>query len=61
MDISYTKTNYTSYNKSNSLREQLQMQTIQPKKYLKWINELYSGHMLLILINYKVIRPTLTY
>ena len=43
----------------NWLREPLEIQTIQPKKYLKWTNELEKGgHLLPILINYKVIRDT---
>ena len=43
------------------LREQLEIQTIQPKNDM-WTNELeYNGHMLQILINYKVIPHTLTY
>ena len=42
------------------LRESLEIQAVQQKKYLKCANDLeYSGHMLLILINnYKVIRHT---
>ena len=44
------------------LREPLEIQTIQAKKYLKLTNELgYDGHMLPILINYNVIHHTLTY
>ena len=44
------------------MREPLETQTIQPKKYLKLINELgYNGHMLPILINFKVIHHTLGY
>ena len=44
------------------LREQLDILTIQPKKYSKLTNELgYDGRMLPILINYKVIHDTLTY
>ena len=35
---------------------------MQPKKYLKYTNEFgYAGHMLPILVNYKVIQHTLTY
>ena len=46
----------------NRLREPLQIQTIQDKKYLKQTDELeYNGHILPIQINYKVIRHTLTY
>ena len=38
------------------------MQTTQPKKYLRWTNDLRdNGHMLPIPINYKVIRHTLPY
>ena len=39
------------------IREPLQTQTIQPKKYFKWINELQAdnGHMLPTLTNYKFI------
>ena len=41
------------------LREPLEIQTIHPKKYLKLTNELgYDGHMLPILINYKVVCYT---
>ena len=44
------------------LREPLEIKTIQPEKYLKYYNELgYAGHMLPILISYKVIHHTLTY
>ena len=40
----------------------LEIQTIQPEKYLKYSNEFeYAGHMLPILISYKVIHHTLTY
>ena len=36
--------------------------TIQPEKYLRYSNECgYAGHMLPILICYKVIHHTLTY
>ena len=39
------------------------MQTLQPEKYLKWINELQSDicHMVPILTNCKDIHHTLTY
>ena len=38
------------------------IQTTQPKNYLKYTNVFgYAGHMLPILINYKVIHHTLTY
>ena len=44
------------------LREPLEIHTIQSKKCLKLTNELgYDGHMLPILINYKVSHHTLTY
>ena len=40
----------------------LEIQTIQPKTYLKYTNEFrYAGHMLPILISYKVILHTLTF
>ena len=39
-----------------TIREPLEIQTVQPQKYLKCTNELeYNGHMLHKLINYKVI------
>ena len=64
MDMSYKKkkTNYVSSNISN-YREPLQIQTLRPKKYLKYSSELQSdnGHMLPILTNFKVIHHTLTY
>ena len=62
-DMRYKNTNFMSYKKSNiRSREPLEIQTIRPNKYLKWTNELeYNGHILPILINYKVIRHTLTY
>ena len=42
--------------------EPLEIQTIHPKKYLKYTNALgYDGHMLPILIHYEVIHHTLTY
>ena len=41
------------------LMEPLQIQTIQPEKYLKYSNEFqYDGHILPILISYKVIHHT---
>ena len=44
------------------LREPLEIQTIQPKKYMKYAIEFrYDGQMLPILINYMVIHHTLTY
>ena len=44
------------------LREPLEIQIIQPEKYLKYTSEFgYAGHMLPILISYKVIHQTLTY
>ena len=44
------------------LREPLEIQTIQPEKYLKCPNEYgHVGHMLPILISYKVIRHTMKY
>ena len=44
------------------LREPLEIQTIQLKKYLKWTSAFeYNGHKLPILITLKVIRHTLTY
>ena len=44
------------------LRELLEIQTIQPEKYLKFSDEFgYAGHILPILISYKVIHHTLTY
>ena len=47
---------------TQGIREPLEIQTIQHEKYLKWTNELgYDGHMLHILMDYKVIRHTLTY
>ena len=56
IQITWVKTNPLGF------REPLKIQTIQPIKYLKWANELgYNGHMLHILMNYKVIRHTLTY
>ena len=49
--------------KINQIRliEPLEIQTIQPKNYMKYAKEFgYSGHMLPILINYMVIHHTLT-
>ena len=44
------------------LREPLDIQTVQPKKYMKYAKEFgYAGQMLPILINYMVIHHTLTY
>ena len=44
------------------LREPLEIQTIQPKKYTKYVKEFgYASHMLPILINYIVMHHTLTY
>ena len=44
------------------LREPLEIQTIQPEKYMKYAKEFgYAGHILPILISYKVIHHTLTY
>ena len=44
------------------LREPLEIQTIQPEKYLKYSNQFgYAGHILPILISYKVVHHTLTY
>ena len=52
--MSYKKSNYTRY--QIRLREPLEIQTIQPKNYFKWPNELeytmiYATYML---INYVV-------
>ena len=44
------------------LREPLDIQTIQPKKHMKYAKEFgFAGHLLPILINYMVIHHTLTY
>ena len=44
------------------LREPSEIQTIHHEKYLKYSNEFgYAGHMLPILMSYKVIHRTLTY
>ena len=44
------------------LREPLEIQTIQPKMYMKYAKEFgYVGQMQPILINYMVIHHTLTY
>ena len=44
------------------LRESLELQAIQPEKYMKYAEEFgHAGHMLPILINYMVIHHTLTY
>ena len=47
------------------LREPLEAQTIQPKKYMKYAKKFgYAGHMLpilIIIINYMVIHRTLSY
>ena len=60
--MSYKNTNYMCYVNQIRLRAPLEIQTIQPKKYLKSTNELeYDGHMLPILICYKFIHHTLTY
>ena len=62
MDMSY-KANSMSYKINQiTLKIPLQIQTIQPKKYLQRINEVQSGdgHLLPILINYKVAH-TLTF
>ena len=54
--------NYMSSINQIKIREPLEIQSTQRKKYLKWTNELeYNGHMIPILINYKVIHHTLTY
>ena len=43
------------------LREPLEIQTIRPKKYMKYAKEfMYAGLMLPLLINYMVIHHTLT-
>ena len=44
------------------LREPFEIQTIQPKKYLKWTDDFgYKVHMQPMLMNHKVILHTLTY
>ena len=44
------------------MKEQLETQTLHPKKYLKWTNvRVRWSYAIPILINYKVIRHTLTY
>ena len=63
-DMSYK--NIITWAKINQirLREPLEIQTIQPKKYMKYAKEFgYAGHMLVlpILNNYMLIHHTLTY
>ena len=57
IQFTWVKTNYQI-----RLREPLEIQTIRPKNYLKWTNELGDdGHLIPIHIKCKVIRHTLTY
>ena len=61
-DMSYK--NIITWAKINPIRlwEPLEIETIQPKKDMKYAKEfVYAGHMLPILITYMIIHYTLTY
>ena len=56
--------NTITWAKINQIRswKRLEIQTTQPKKYMKYAKEFgHAGQMLLILINYMAIHHTLTY
>ena len=62
MDISYNSTKYISQDKSNKIERTIRDTNNTPNKVFEIdYKSGYDGHMLPILINYKVIHHRLTY